>query len=76
MHLLYGLSFTGAAFYRQKWLTRRAWDTEYGRIGREANMWWLGSARANWEEVFGPRTWTWFRECFPHTFSPLSPHRN
>ena len=34
-------------FYRQKWLTQQAWDTEYGRIGREANMWWLGSMRAN-----------------------------
>ena len=34
-------------------------------------MWWLGSVRANWEEVFGPRTWTWFRESFPHTFSPI-----
>jgi len=40
--------------------TREAWDTEYGRIGREGNMWWLGSMGANWEQVFGPRTWTWF----------------
>jgi palmitoyltransferase len=34
-------------------------------------MWWLGTVRANWEQVFGPRTWTWFRESFPHTL-PLS----
>ena len=25
-------------------------------------MWWLGSVRANWEQVFGPHTWTWLRE--------------
>ena len=64
MHL-YELSFIGWLF-RAKWRTRQAWDTEYGRIGREANMWWLGTVRANWEQVFGPRTWTWFRESFPH----------
>lgn len=46
--------------FRAKWRTRRAWDAEYGRIGREANMWWLATVRANWEQVFGPRTWTWF----------------
>ncbi|KAH9957783.1 DHHC palmitoyltransferase-domain-containing protein [Russula dissimulans] len=40
--------------------TRQAWDIEYGRIGREGNMWWLGSMRANWEQVFGPHVWTWF----------------
>jgi hypothetical protein len=58
-------------FFRAKWRTRRAWDAEYGRIGREANMWWLGTVRANWEQVFGPRTWTWFRESFPHTLPPI-----
>jgi palmitoyltransferase len=46
--------------FRAKWRTRQAWDAEYGRIGREANMWWLGTVRANWEQVFGPRVWTWF----------------
>jgi len=45
---------------RAKWRARRAWDAEYGRIGCEANMWWLGTVRANWEQVFGPRMWTWF----------------
>ena len=24
-------------------------------------MWWLGSIRANWVQVFGPKTWTWLR---------------
>ncbi|KAI9463940.1 DHHC palmitoyltransferase-domain-containing protein [Russula earlei] len=46
--------------FKAKRRTRQAWDAEYGRIGREGNMWWLGSVRANWEQVFGPRTWTWF----------------
>jgi len=45
--------------FRAKRRTRQAWDAEYGRIGREGNMWWLGSIRANWEQVFGPKTWTW-----------------
>ena len=28
-------------------------------------MWWLGDMRAHWEQVFGPRTWTWLRTSFP-----------
>ncbi|KAI0262698.1 DHHC palmitoyltransferase-domain-containing protein [Gloeopeniophorella convolvens] len=39
---------------------RLTWDAEWGRIGREGNMWWLGDIRAHWEQVFGPRVWTWF----------------
>ncbi|KAI0289309.1 DHHC palmitoyltransferase-domain-containing protein [Multifurca ochricompacta] len=39
--------------------TRQAWDAEWGRIGLEGNLWWLGDLRAHWEQVFGPRTWTW-----------------
>ena len=27
-----------------------------------SHMWWLGTVCANWEQVFGPRTWTWFRK--------------
>jgi len=45
--------------FRAKRRTRQSWDAEYGRIGREGNMWWLGNTRANWEQVFGPRRWTW-----------------
>ncbi|KAI0248920.1 DHHC palmitoyltransferase-domain-containing protein [Lactifluus subvellereus] len=40
--------------------TRQAWDVEWGRIGREGNIWWLGDLRAHWVQVFGPRKWTWF----------------
>ena len=36
-------------------------------------MWWLGTVRANWEQVFGPHIWTWFRESFPDTIPPI-PH--
>jgi hypothetical protein len=32
-------------------------------------MWWLGTARANWEQVFGPRVWTWF--CESCSLTPL-----
>ena len=46
---------------REKRRTRKAWNAEWGRIGREGNLWWLGDVRAHWEQVFGPRTWTWLR---------------
>ena len=36
-------------------------------------MWWLGTVRANWEQVFGPRMWTWFRKFLYDTI-PLIPH--
>jgi palmitoyltransferase len=54
----------GDGYLRAKRRTRQAWDAEYGRIGREGNMWWLGSIRANWEQVFGPKTWTWLRTSY------------
>ncbi|KII90880.1 hypothetical protein PLICRDRAFT_39484 [Plicaturopsis crispa FD-325 SS-3] len=39
---------------RAKTATRRAWEAEWGSIGREGNLWWAGSgARAHWEEVMG-----------------------
>jgi palmitoyltransferase len=40
--------------------TQRQWDYEWGRIGKEGNMWWLGSARENWEAVMGRNVWWWF----------------
>ncbi|KAH9039078.1 zf-DHHC-domain-containing protein [Lactarius pseudohatsudake] len=43
----------------EKRRTRQIWNAEWGRIGHEGNMWWLGDVRAHWEQVFGPRTWTW-----------------
>jgi hypothetical protein len=58
----------GDGYLRAKRRTRQAWDAEYGRIGREGNMWWLGSIRANWEQVFGPKTWTWLRTSYLSLF--------
>ncbi|KAF8309390.1 zf-DHHC-domain-containing protein [Clavulina sp. PMI_390] len=44
---------------RQK---RREWNNEWGRIGKEANLWWLGSYRRNWEALMGP---SWVYWVFP-----------
>jgi len=38
----------------------REWDAEWGRIGREGNLWWLGTWRANWEAMMGPGPLYWF----------------
>lgn len=48
---------------RPKRETRREWDKRWGRPGREGNLWWLGSKRANWEMVFGQSKLGWF--CTP-----------
>ncbi|KIJ61195.1 hypothetical protein HYDPIDRAFT_96950 [Hydnomerulius pinastri MD-312] len=40
--------------------TQKQWDNEWGEIGREGNLWWLGSGRANWEAVMGKNMWWWF----------------
>lgn len=50
--------------FRARRETVAQWDNEWGRIGKEGHMWWLGSARKNWEAVMGDRVWMWFRECF------------
>ncbi|KIJ18105.1 hypothetical protein PAXINDRAFT_161618 [Paxillus involutus ATCC 200175] len=38
---------------------RQQWDSEWGEIGKEGNLWWLGSRRANWEAVMGKNVWWW-----------------
>jgi palmitoyltransferase len=40
--------------------TRRGWDTEWGRIGREGNIWSLESKRENWEATMSRNVWWWF----------------
>ncbi|KAI0354250.1 zf-DHHC-domain-containing protein [Trametes cingulata] len=40
--------------------TRKEWDEEWGRVGKEGHPWWLGSARRNWEATMGDRVWMWF----------------
>ncbi len=49
--------------FRARRETREQWDGEWGRIGKEGHMWWLGGARQNWEAVMGDRVWMWFCEC-------------
>ncbi|KAI0311950.1 DHHC palmitoyltransferase-domain-containing protein [Amylostereum chailletii] len=46
--------------FQAKRQTRREWDEEWGRIGYEGNVWWLGNVRTHWEQVMGPNPWTWF----------------
>ncbi|GAA5823556.1 hypothetical protein JCM10212_003181 [Sporobolomyces blumeae] len=45
--------------FRAKREHRKAWDRHWGRLGREGNLWWLGSARKNWEMVMGERKIAW-----------------
>ncbi|KAF8262172.1 hypothetical protein EI94DRAFT_1809204 [Lactarius quietus] len=45
--------------FAERQSTRQAWNANWGRVGREGNMWWLGDMRAHWEQVLGPRTWMW-----------------
>ncbi|EGN94644.1 hypothetical protein SERLA73DRAFT_187681 [Serpula lacrymans var. lacrymans S7.3] len=40
--------------------TLKKWDQEWGQIGTEGNLWWLGSSDANWEAVMGKNMWWWF----------------
>ena len=49
--------------------TRQEWDEQWGRIGKEGNLYWLGSARKNWEAVMGDKWYQWIRE------SSFSMHR-
>ncbi|KAI0324507.1 zf-DHHC-domain-containing protein [Cubamyces sp. BRFM 1775] len=46
--------------FRGKRQTRKQWDAEWGRVGKEGHPWWLGSARANWEATMGAKAWMWF----------------
>ncbi|GAA5884617.1 hypothetical protein JCM16303_003684 [Sporobolomyces ruberrimus] len=45
--------------FRAKKETRKAWDRKWGRLGKEGNLWWLGSWRANWEMVMGKEKLGW-----------------
>ncbi len=47
---------------RRRRETVKQWDAEWGRIGKEGHMWWLGSARKNWEATMGDKAWMWFCE--------------
>ena len=42
--------------------TKRQWDEEWGDPDTEGNLWWLGSLRANWEDVMGHNPLWWICE--------------
>ena len=44
--------------------TKQEWDEQWGRIGKEGNLYWLGSARKNWEAVMGDKWYQWIRESY------------
>ncbi|KAK0480312.1 zf-DHHC-domain-containing protein [Armillaria novae-zelandiae] len=52
----------GLCGFIQKIRVQRSWDEEWGRIGREGNLWWSGSGRKGWEDVMGD--W-WVGWIFP-----------
>jgi hypothetical protein len=57
--------------HKDKKRTRKSWDAEWGRIGKEGNLWWVDSSpddprsqqisgkRRQWEEVMGRSVWEW-----------------
>ncbi|GAA5911002.1 hypothetical protein JCM6882_006745 [Rhodosporidiobolus microsporus] len=53
--------------FREKRAVQAAWDRKWGRHGKEGNLWWLGSKRANWEAAMGKDKLPWF---FPIPASP------
>lgn len=50
----------GLKGYKGRVALRKRFDEEWGRVGKEGNLWWLGSSRANWDAVMGRNPWTWF----------------
>ena len=60
-----------ASAYKDKRRTRKEWDAEWGRIGKEGNLWWvdappdglhsqhISGKRRQWEEVMGHSVWEW-----------------
>ncbi|PPQ65457.1 hypothetical protein CVT24_010788 [Panaeolus cyanescens] len=38
----------------------REWDTEWGDLNKEGNLWWKGSAHAEWVDVMGSNWLGWF----------------
>ncbi|EJD43540.1 zf-DHHC-domain-containing protein [Auricularia subglabra TFB-10046 SS5] len=45
---------------RSRRIIKHRWDEEWGNPNTEGNIWWLGSARANWEQRMGPSVLGWF----------------
>jgi palmitoyltransferase len=45
---------------RERRQTKKQWDIEWGRIGKEGNLWTLGSLALNWKARMGKNPWGWF----------------
>lgn len=45
---------------REKRRMKREWDEEWGKIGKEGNLWWLGSGEKGWVDVMGSNPLGWF----------------
>ncbi|KDQ55985.1 hypothetical protein JAAARDRAFT_158736 [Jaapia argillacea MUCL 33604] len=50
----------GLVGFSAKRRTKREWDEEWGRIGKEGNLWWLGGWKENWVSVMGGEPLGWF----------------
>ncbi|KAF5334978.1 hypothetical protein D9611_010038 [Ephemerocybe angulata] len=45
--------------FRGKARTLREWDREWGRLGTEGHVWWIGGRRREWEAVMGANPLGW-----------------
>ncbi|KAF6749700.1 DHHC palmitoyltransferase-domain-containing protein [Ephemerocybe angulata] len=45
--------------FRGKARTLREWDQEWGRLGTEGHVWWIGGRRREWEAVMGRNPLGW-----------------
>jgi palmitoyltransferase len=50
----------------------KQWEAEWGKTDTERNIWWLGSAKANWEAVMGKNRLWWFCKASNFCVSKLS----
>ena len=48
---------------------KKRWDFEWGRLGREGNIWWLDGMTKNWKYRMGKHPWGWFRKF---EFAPVT----
>ncbi|EJD04892.1 zf-DHHC-domain-containing protein [Fomitiporia mediterranea MF3/22] len=46
--------------HKRRKALRKEWDTEWGKLDTEGNIWWLESAGENWRYRMGRNVWGWF----------------
>ena len=68
-HLVPMCDWRAPIVHRRRETIRKEWDHEWGKLDTEGNIWWLGSARANWEHRMGKNPWGWFRAFTRPIFS-------